>query len=151
MKLLTKILLGLLAALLLIQFIPVDRSVPSFDESQTLIALTSPPEAIQTMLKNACADCHSYESEYPWYARVAPVSWWIQDHITEGRGHLNFSIWGSYPTKKAAHKLEECAEETREGKMPMNNYTWMHPEAKLTDAQLGELIEWFETQERLLK
>jgi hypothetical protein len=103
------------------------------------------------MLKNACNDCHSYDTNYPWYSKVAPVSWWIQDHIKEGRSHLNFSIWGSYKPKKAAHKMEECAEEVGEGKMPMNNYTWMHSEAKLSDAQLSELITWFETQEKLMK
>lgn len=151
MKLINKIALGLVALLVLIQFIPVDRSVPEYDPSQSITALTNAPESIQTTLKNACNDCHSYETTYPWYSKIAPVSWWIQDHINEGRGHLNFSIWGSYAPKKASHKMEECAEETGEGKMPMNNYTWMHPEAKLTDAQLSELISWFEMQEKLMK
>ena len=151
MKLIKKIALGLLAVLVLIQLVPVDRSVPEYEPNQTLVELTKAPESIQTILKNACNDCHSYDTNYPWYSKIAPVSWWIQDHIKEGRSHLNFSIWGSYKPKKAAHKMEECAEDVGEGKMPMNNYTWMHSEAKLSDAQLSELITWFETQEKLMK
>ena len=74
-----------------------------------------------TLLESACYDCHSYKTKYQWYSNIAPVSWWLGHNVEEGREHLNFSTWGNYPTEKAEHKLEECAEEVDEGEMPLNS------------------------------
>ena len=138
-----RVLIGAFLLLLFAQAIRPDRSVPATDEGLDYITLTQPPAAVADLLHNACYDCHSYQSEYPWYSQVAPVSWWIQNHIDEGREHLNFSIWGEYNAKKQAHKLEECWEEVGEKKMPLNSFTWAHPEARLTSGQRQELVAWF--------
>ncbi|MCB0707540.1 MAG: heme-binding domain-containing protein [Saprospiraceae bacterium] len=142
-KLVRRILLGLLAALVIIQLIPVDRSIPELDGREDLFSIVPASAEIATLVKESCYDCHSYKSEYPWYSKVAPVSWWIQNHINEGRRHLNFSVWGSYPEKKADHKLEECVDELKEGKMPLPSFVRMHPEADLTDTQRADLVAWF--------
>ncbi|MBR9921915.1 MAG: heme-binding domain-containing protein [Bacteroidetes bacterium] len=144
-KLIRRILLGLLAVLVIIQLIPVDRSVPeNMDGRQDFITMMNPPAEIATLLTDACYDCHSYKTKYPWYSKVAPVKWWIQDHINEGREHLNFSVWGSYEAKKADHKLEECVEEVEENKMPLDSYINMHPEADLTTEQRAQMTAWFD-------
>ena len=95
------------------------------------------------MLKETCYDCHSNETKYPWYSNIAPISWLVADHRNEARHHLNFSIWGDYSQKRKDHKLEECIEMVQEGEMPMDSYTWFHPEAKLTEDQKQYLLEWF--------
>lgn len=137
-----KIALGFVLVLLLAQLIPIDRSTPTVAPADDLIVAMQPPPPIADMLKNACYDCHSYESKYPWYSKVAPVSWWIQNHINEGREHLNFSTWGTNMDKGEA--LEECAEEVSEGEMPLRSYTWGHPEARLTKTERQQLANWFQ-------
>jgi hypothetical protein len=126
-----------------LQFVPLKRDNPASDPAQDFITATQAPTEVATLLKTACYDCHSHKTVYPWYAKVAPASLLIVNHVQEGRHHLNFSTWTTYPAGKAAHKLEECAEEVGEGHMPIGNYTWLHPEAKLSDLQRKLLMEWF--------
>lgn len=147
-----KIFLGLGIVFILLQFfMRIDKTVPEFDKGQDFMALTNPPEEVGKLLKSACYDCHSYETEYPWYSNIAPVSAWIGHHIEEGREHLNFSLWGSYELEKAEHKLEECAEETEEKKMPLSSYTITHGDASLSDEQVQLLAEWFESEMEKVK
>lgn len=97
---------------------------------------------VKAVLKRACYDCHSNETKWPWYSNVAPVSFLIANHVKEGRGELNFSVWSEYAPKKQAHKMEEIEELVREGEMPMPGYVAMHAEAKLTDAEKTALQAW---------
>ncbi|GJM36227.1 MAG: heme-binding protein [Saprospiraceae bacterium] len=133
----------ILALLVIIQLFRIDKTNPPVDASQDFVQLTSPPTEIAQLLKSVCYDCHSHETVYPWYTNVAPVSWWIKDHIDHGRKHLNFSVWGTYEPKKADHKLEECYEMVEAKDMPLNSYTWVHGNARLTDAQREQLVTWF--------
>ena len=135
-----KILLGIAAVIILPQFIMIDKSIPDVDPALDIIAVTQPTAEVAKILKRACYDCHSYESTYPWYSNIAPVSWWLKDQINEAREELNFSEWGSFTAKRQDHKLEEIAEEVEEGKMPLESYLDMHDEAILTDEE-RELIE----------
>lgn len=139
-----KILLGLLALFVVLQFIPIDRSVPALDASQDFLQIVNAPKEMATLIKNACYDCHSYESEYPWYSKIAPVSLLIRSHIKGGRQEMNFSEWGSYSKEKAYSKLEECFEMVSERKMPMKSFVNMHPEAQMTDVQVTGLAQWFQ-------
>lgn len=88
----------------------------------------------QDLAQRACMECHGGQVQMPWYGKIAPISWFIVDHINEGREHLNFAT---------SHKIEldEIQEEIHEGKMPLNSYTWLHPEAKLTANEKQELIQ----------
>lgn len=145
-KVVKRILTPLLVILLLIQLIRIDKTNPTSDPSQDLIAILQPPDEIAHIIKSACYDCHSHHSTYPWYTNIAPISFWIKNHINEGRHHLNFSEWGTYADKRAHHKLEECYEEVLEGHMPLPSYLWMHPEARIDDRQRKSLAGWFEDQ-----
>lgn len=129
------ILLVVMAILVIIQFIPVSRTNPPVDQNKDFIAVTGIDATSAELIKNACYDCHSNESKYPWYSYVAPLSFWVVNHINEGREELNFSEWADYAAKKKDHKLEECAEALTEGWMPLNDYKFMHPEARLTTTQ----------------
>ncbi len=128
---------------LVIQSIRIDKTTEPVNPTTDFIALTSANAEIANTLKIACYDCHSNQPTYPWYTNIAPVSWWIKHHINEGSQHLNFSIWGTYSEKRKNHKLEECIEMIEEGEMPISSYTLMHGEAKLTDAQKLQLVEFF--------
>jgi hypothetical protein len=138
-----KISLILAITLLFIQSFRIDKSTKPIDASKDLISLASPGNEVTQLLKTACYDCHSNQPTFPWYTNIAPVSWWIKHHIDEGSHHLNFSEWGTYELKRKNHKLDECVEMLEKSEMPMSSYTWMHSEAKLTDAQRLMLVEWF--------
>ncbi|MTI41419.1 heme-binding domain-containing protein [Fulvivirga lutimaris] len=142
MKLSTKVLLGLLAILLAAQLFQIDKENPVYNLENDLLAQVDAPGEVKTILKQACYDCHSYETKYPWYTSVAPLSWWIDEHIQDGRKHFNFSEWGNYDLKKKKHKLEELIHEVEEGEMPLNSYTWAHSEANLSEEQIEALISW---------
>lgn len=135
---------------IVIQVFQINKTITPVNEQTDFMAVTQTNPEVATILKNACYDCHSNQPTYPWYTSVAPVSWWIKNHINEGSKHLNFSIWQTYTVKRKDHKLEECVEMIEEGEMPMNSYTWMHPEAKLTDAQKQLLIDWFKAEKAKL-
>jgi hypothetical protein len=145
MKTKYKILLALLVLLVLIQFIKVDTTNPPVDKTKDFITLKNPPQPMAHMLKASCYDCHSNETTYPWYTSVAPFSWWIKDHIDEGRRKLNFSEYGDLPAKRAKHKLDESYEMIAEGEMPMTSYTLLHRDAALSDTQKQELLAWLQS------
>ncbi|PHR28160.1 MAG: cytochrome C [Fluviicola sp.] len=140
------ILIVLLVVFGIMQFFTINKTNPKVEEAKDLIAITTPPADIEKMIRTACYDCHSFETKYPWYSNVAPVSWFLGDHIEEGREHLNFSVWGTYDEDKANHKLHECEEEVEHKEMPLDSYTWTHGDAKLSDDQREKLAEWFKSK-----
>lgn len=125
----------ILLILVAIQFVPVDRSLPESDLTANFLAGEQLDETSASTLKNACFDCHSNRSQYPWYAYVAPVSFVIQHHIDEGRSELNFDEWASYSKEKQKHKLEEVSEALRENWMPLEGYVKLHKQAQLSAGQ----------------
>lgn len=136
------VLLSIIFVLFVIQFVRINQTNPPNEADKDFILIENPPEAVAILLKNACYDCHSHQTKYPWYTNVAPFSWLIGIHIREGREHLNFSTWSDYSRKKQLHKLEEIAEELKEEKMPLPNYTWMHSEAKLSGEERKLIVDW---------
>lgn len=140
-----KVILALLVLLILIQFIRIDKSNPTSDPSQDFFAVAKVDQEMSTMIKNACYDCHSNQTTYPWYTNVAPVSFWIQNHIKGARKKLNFNEWGSYEAGRQKHQLEECVDAVETKWMPLNSYTWLHPEAKLSAEDRQKLIAFFKS------
>lgn len=146
MKWLRKTPLILLIIFVLIQFVRIDTTNPDIDSEKDFLVMSEAPDNVVEIMHMACYDCHSNETEYPWYAQIAPVSWWLKHHVDEGKEHLNFSTWADYSDKKADHKLEECVEEVEEGEMPLNSYTWTHGDAKLTEDQKVILMDFFNSK-----
>ena len=128
----------LLLAFVAIQFVPVDLDNPPVEPGMSLVA---PPE-VDAILKRSCFDCHSHETQWPWYSRVAPASWLLARDVEEGRKHLNFSEWNSYNESRREHKGEEIVELTAAGEMPLWFYVPLHPSAKLSQADLDTLARW---------
>lgn len=111
--------------------------------SPTDLTLQYPvPAPVLALLKRACYDCHSNYTAYPWYANIQPVSWWLTQHVNEGKQHLNFSVFGAYSAKRAGKNAEEIADEVTHHDMPLPSYTWLHPEARLTPAEIKLLVDW---------
>jgi len=137
-----KILVGVGALLIVAQAIRPMNNRGSVAGPNHLSQLAPIPAEIDAILQRACYDCHSNATNYPWYANIQPVGWWLEQHVRDGKKHLNFSEFTTYPLKRATRRLEEVAEEVREHKMPLPSYTWMHPEAKLTDAEIDTLAGW---------
>ena len=143
MKYVRYTLLSLLAILIILQFFRIDKTNPPVEADADFLVQFEASDDIAKKIKEACYDCHSHHTDFPWYTDIAPVSFWIKGHIDHARSHLNFSNWNSYDVNKAAHKLEECYEEVLEGHMPLPSYTWMHPEAKLSEKDRRNLANWF--------
>jgi hypothetical protein len=137
------ILLSIVILLGGMQFFRINKENPVVNHEDDFIIIMNPPAEVQNILRASCYDCHSNESSYPWYSNIAPVSWWVKDHINEAREELNFSEWGTYDAKRKDHKLEECAEEVEEGEMPLESYLIMHGDAELSESQRELLEEWF--------
>lgn len=98
------------------------------------------------VLARACADCHSNHTDWPWYSHIAPVSWWIAQHVHEGRQSLDFSKWEKYSAEQKRDKLESICGVIASGRMPPELYNFMHPEAKLNEKDKGTVCDWVETQ-----
>lgn len=146
-----KVALIILLALVILQFFRIDKSVPDHQKDDDFFNHHVAKKEVQLLIENTCYDCHSYQTKYPFYSEIAPISWWLADHIAEGREHLNFSAWGSYSSDKAIHKLEECFEEVEEGEMPLWSYKLTHFNAQLTEQEKNTLILWFKSQYDYLK
>lgn len=147
-----KISIALLVILVLIQFIPVEKN-DSGDQQFNISNNYEIPGNVQTILKNACNDCHSNQTEYPWYSKIQPVGFWLNNHIQDGKRHLNFSEFTNRPLAYQNHKLEETIEMVEQNEMPIPSYTYMglHPEANLTEGEKQEIIDWAKSQMAMLK
>ncbi|GLR15693.1 heme-binding domain-containing protein [Portibacter lacus] len=133
-----------LASLVIIQFFPIETTNPEPDPLQEIFAKFGASDGLIIKIKDACYDCHSYETDYPWYTRIQPVGWWMKGHIEEARKHLNFSEFATYNDKKSKHKFEECVEYVEEKWMPIKSFQLTHPEARLTTEERAEMVHWFQ-------
>lgn len=137
-----KILLVLLAGLVIIQFIQPARNtskqvLPTDFENIYLL-----PVKVERILKNACYDCHSNNTQYPWYVNTQPVAWMMKRHIDSGKAMLNFSEFGSYSSRRQISKLKGIANQIKDDEMPLTSYKMMHPGARLTNEEKFLVINW---------
>ena len=140
---LRKILFVLIPIFILLQFYRIDKTNPPVDVTQDFLSTVQPPTNIAVMIRGACYDCHSHETEYPWYTEVMPFSKWISGHIIHGREKLNFSEWESYSDEDKRGFLKECAEVITETRMPLTPYLVLHSKARISKEERKELADWF--------
>lgn len=119
-----------------IQLVPVDRTNP-----RVVADFDGPPD-VARVLRTSCYDCHSHETSWPWYSRVAPSSWLVAHDVEEAREHLNFSLWGTYDDKRRGKLADEIWEEVEDGEMPLKVFLIAHPDARLSDAAKATLRDW---------
>ncbi len=139
-RLIRRALVGIVVALLVAQLVP-----PTRDNPPVVADVAASPD-VAAVLRRACYDCHSNETVWPWYSRVAPVSWLVAHDVHDGRKELNFSTWSAYDATKRRKKLKETVEEVTEGEMPPWYYVVLHAHARL-DAPDVELLRAWATAE----
>lgn len=132
----------LLATFIVIQFFRPAKNNSIVDARKQITAVMPVPENVQTIFAKACNDCHSNNTVYPWYSHIQPVAWWLSDHIKDGKKHLNFDEYATYRPRKQFHKMEETTEMVKEGAMPLESYTVIHKNAKLTQEEKVTITNW---------
>lgn len=137
-----KILLFLLAILIIIQFFHPAKNKNLGTQPNYIGNVFNIPDDVRVLLSNACNDCHSNNTIYPWYTYIQPVHWWLDDHIKDGKKELNFDEYTNRSLRFQYHKMEEVVEQVKEKEMPIDNYTWIHKQARLSETDRTKLISW---------
>jgi hypothetical protein len=119
-----------------IQLAPAERTNPTTEEEVPASV------EVRSVLKRACYGCHSNETVWPWYSRIAPASWQIARDVREGRAAVNFSTWNRFGPEEQSEIMLATWEEVAEGEMPPSLYLPLHPEANLSEADRAILREW---------
>ena len=130
-------LLIFLIIFIVMQFIQTNKENITVDKNFEIKA----PLEVMNILKTSCYDCHSNEVKYPWYSNVAPFSWVISTHITEGKKALNFSTWENYSQEDKDEKMKTIFR-TAYASMPLPSYIFLHENANLTKEQRSMIRDW---------
>lgn len=133
-----------------LQFIRPARTNPPVDEARTLLRHTQITPEVASILDRACNDCHSNQTRWPWYSNVAPVSWFVVDHVNVGRKEMNFSDWAQYSAEEQAGLLKQICREVKSGAMPLKSYLRLHGEAMLSGEDVRTLCDWAQRESQRL-
>jgi hypothetical protein len=136
------VLIILVGAFVVIQFIRPARTNPAIDPTQTIEASLQVSPQAEALFERSCNDCHSHKTRWPWYSNVAPVSWFVIGHVNDGRSAMNLSQWGGYDKDKQSHRLRDMCEQVQDGEMPLSSYTPLHPGSKLSADDVKTLCDW---------
>lgn len=139
-----KVLLGILVVFILIQFARPKKN-DSRNNVNHISTIIEVPDEVNLILENSCNDCHSNFTNYPWYNEVAPISWFLAQHINDGKEHLNFSEWTVYNKNQKEHIIKDLKDVLKKHTMPLNSYLQKHDEAIMTNEQYETLLNWVKT------
>ena len=142
MKILKIIAIIALVGFVGIQFIPTERNQSYTVPETDFMLVHNVPETIQKKLQVSCYDCHSNNTQYPWYNKIQPAAWFFEDHIKEGKAELNFNEWDSLSSRRKSSKLRSIIKQIESGEMPLDSYTLIHKDAKFSEAEAEELINF---------
>jgi hypothetical protein len=140
--LLKKTIIFVALLLFAIQFISLDKTNPKIDDNITLNA----PKNVMNILKKSCYDCHSYETQWPYYSSIAPISFFVVSHVNDGRAALNFSKWQEIDEAIKQKRLKRAIKTVNNEMMALPSYVSAHEDAQLSKGQKKILTEWFESQ-----
>lgn len=134
--------LVLLIVLVGIQFVPTTRNQSDMVPKTDFMVVNDVPENIQNIIKTSCYDCHSNNTDYPWYNKVQPVAWYLEYHVEHGKEELNFNEWGTYSSRRKNSKLKSIISQIEDDEMPLTSYTLVHREAKLSETEKKTVLDW---------
>ena len=106
------------------------------------LLVNNPPKNIRTLLQQSCYDCHSNNTEYPWYDKIQPISWFLAHHITDGKEELNFNEWDTFSNRRKNSKIKSIISQIEDDAMPLSSYTIFHGDAKFSKIEKKEVIQW---------
>jgi hypothetical protein len=141
-KILKRILIALFGVFVAAQFIRPEKNQSEHPSPTDISRSFAIPQEVQADLHNACYNCHSNTTRYPWYAEIQPLGWWLNTHIQQGKKELNLSEFGGYRLRRQYIKLQQMGEMVEEGEMPLPSYTMVHEEARLSEEQRHRLVAW---------
>ncbi len=133
-----------------LQFIRPARTNPPIDEARTIQAHTRIAPEVNAILDRSCNDCHSNQTRWPWYSNVAPVSWFVVNHVNVGRKEMNLSDWAQYSKDDQPGFLKRICREVKGGAMPLPSYLRLHGEAKLSSEDVKTLCDWASAESQRL-
>ncbi len=142
MKVVKKIALVLLIVFVGIQFIPTSRNQSDVVPATDFMMVNKVPKPITNKLQTSCYDCHSNNTQYPWYNKIQPVAWLLEDHIKEGKAELNFNEWDDLSNRRKNSKLKSIISQIEDDEMPLSSYTLIHRDAIFSDTEKQEIIKW---------
>lgn len=142
MRLAKKIGIVFLAVFIAIQFIQPARNKSGQVLPADISKLYAMPQHVESIFQKACYDCHSNNTNYPWYVSVQPMGWLMAKHIRDGKAEINFSAFGNYSGRRQISKLKNIANSIKDGTMPLPSYTWLHADAKLTANEKTIITSW---------
>ncbi|MGJ8743669.1 heme-binding domain-containing protein [Polaribacter sp.] len=125
-----------------IQFIPTKLNQSEYILKTDFLLVNKTPKSISRILKKSCYDCHSNNTNYPWYNKVQPAAWFVESHIQEGKKELDFSKWAEYSNRRKKSKLKSIMSQIRDNKMPLSSYTFIHSDAKLTKKEKKNITDF---------
>ena len=132
----------LLIAFVGIQFVPIERNQSDIVPKTDFLLVNNPPKNISALLQESCYDCHSNNTDYPWYSKIQPTAWYMEHHIKEGKEELNFNEWETYSKRRKNSKLKAIINQIKDDEMPLSSYTLLHREAILSDAEKQFVIDY---------
>jgi hypothetical protein len=139
-------LLVIIVAFVGIQFFQPPKNTSSVTESDIFVQLQDIPAEIKEVFTSSCYDCHSNNTNYPWYGRIAPVSWMLNKHIIAGKEELNFSEFGNLSTRKKIGALTDVCDVITDGSMPLESYLKLHKDAVLSQEQIDIICGWIDVE-----
>ena len=151
MKITKIIALILLIGFVGIQFVPTDLNQSDTVPKTDFLLVNNTQENISAILQESCYDCHSNNTEYPWYNKVQPVAWFLEDHINEGKEELNFNEWDAYSNRRKNSKLKSIISQVKDDEMPLASYTLIHKDAKLSNSEKTLIIDYMKNLKETLK
>jgi len=129
-------------ALVVIQFFPIILNESDYVPQSDFMVENQVPATIKNRLQVSCYDCHSNNTDYPWYSKIQPAAWFLEDHIQEGKDELNFNEWATYSDRRKNSKLRSIISQIEEDKMPLDSYTLIHKDAILSDEDKRMIIDY---------
>ncbi len=125
-----------------IEFIPTERNQTSAVFETDFLVVNKTPENIGVVLQTSCYDCHSNNTEYPWYNKIQPIAWFLEDHIKEGKKELNFNEWEAYSDRRKSSKLKSIISQIEDDEMPLLSYTLVHRDAILSHSEKTLVMDY---------
>lgn len=125
-----------------IQFFPTSQNQSNTIPKTDFILVNDVPKQVERIITTSCYDCHSNNTDYPWYNKVQPVAWFLEDHVTHGKEELNFNEWADYSNRRKNSKLKSIISQIENGEMPLWSYTLIHREAKLLEDERNTVLDW---------
>ena len=134
------------AVVLAIQFIPVERNVSTVPPGQSFEKTEKVPANVAAILKVSCYDCHSNNTRYPWYSVLQPGAWFMARHIKKGKEELNFDEFNNYSKRRKKAKIKSIISQIEKEEMPLKSYLLLHPDAGLTPNKKKVLLQFFQSE-----